>query len=144
MSAVFSSMPPTVDSIAEHGLEQVMLLMFEPPIAFHRCFKAITGSVDPALMLTVACDASQLVPLNDDGWFVMSKVDWEEQTLLPFKRQLNARKTLIGLRLMSERRHGYPCVLQHKVNMQQVLEMLRKHADESMPRSRNAQLKGLQ
>lgn len=67
--------------------------MFDRPIAFHRGFVTLTGSVTAALMLSQAVYWSQR-SLNPAGWFYKTADDWEEETGLTRREQETARKRL--------------------------------------------------
>ncbi|WP_275931311.1 hypothetical protein [Aeromonas sp. 1HA1] len=83
------------------------------PIAFHRPFVAITGSVTAALFLSQALYWAKRCKVHDDGsaWFYKTQADWEEETGLTRYEQEGARKTLRNLEVLKEKRVGLPAQL---------------------------------
>jgi len=83
----------------EHAARRRIEFLFGRPIAFHRCFVKVTGSVHAALMLSQA-----LYWLNperqgqnrgdDEGWFWKSRDEWEAELGLSRWEQETARKLL--------------------------------------------------
>jgi hypothetical protein len=90
--------------------------LFGRPVAFHRCFVKITGSVHAALMLSQA-----LYWLNperqgqsrgkDDGWFWKSRGEWETELGLSRWEQETARKQLKATNFWREKERR----LEHKI-----------------------------
>ena len=102
--------------------------LFDRPIAFHRCFVTITGSVTAALMLSQAFYWSKRTSLPD-GWFYKSQAEWHEETGLTRREQETARKVLRNLGIFSEKLIGIPATLHYKIN-QDVLSDLLKNLPE--------------
>lgn len=67
--------------------------MFDRPVAFHRGFVTLTGSVTAALMLSQAVYWSQRSS-HPAGWFYKTAEDWEQETGLTRREQETARKRL--------------------------------------------------
>lgn len=88
--------------------------MLERPVAYHRAFVSLGAGVTGALMLSQAVYWSSRT--NDvDGWFYKSQVEWEEETGLTRYEQEGARKKLIKLGVLEERKQGVPCKLFFRV-----------------------------
>lgn len=83
------------------------------PIAFHRPFVAITGSVTAALFLSQAIYWTKRCKVHEDGcfWFYKTQADWEEETGLTRYEQEGARKALRKLGVLKEKRVGLPAQL---------------------------------
>lgn len=65
--------------------------IFDRPIAFHRCFVDLTGSVKAALMLSQACYWALRAK---DARFYKSMAEWKEETGLSRREQESARAVL--------------------------------------------------
>lgn len=79
--------------------------LLDRPIAFHRPFVRITGSVTAALFLSQAIYWSRRTK-DEDGWFYKTVADWEEETGLTFREQESARKELVRLGLLAVEKRG--------------------------------------
>jgi hypothetical protein len=88
--------------------------LLDRPIAFHRAFVTLTGSVTAALMLSQAVYWSRRVAEGRDGWFYKTQDEWQEETGLSRSEQETARKKLKKY-LHCERR-GMPAQLYYRVN----------------------------
>jgi len=88
-------------------IDQRKHLVFEMlgrPIAFHRIFVTLTGSVTAALMLSQAVYWSKTGRKKGpwDGWFWKSADEWQEETGLSRREQETARKKLQQLGFWQE------------------------------------------
>lgn len=86
---------------------ELALMVSQPPIAFHRSFVDLTGSALAALLL------SALVEQHDaraafDGYLAINAVDIEHRTGLSRREQISARRQLLDLGLIKERRQSFP------------------------------------
>ena len=97
------------------------------PIAFHRCFVEISGSVTAARMLSQALYWQRVKRL--DGWWWKTMEDWAEETGLSRKEQESARRKLRSANLLVEVRRGIPAKLYYQVNLA-VLEQRLKSIPE--------------
>jgi len=80
---------------AEDQRDHPVFSMFQQPVAFHRMFVDITGSVTAALMLSQAFYWSKKGRKGHwDGWFFKSAGEWEVETGLTRREQESARKKL--------------------------------------------------
>lgn len=82
--------------------------LLKHPIAFHRCFATITGSVDAGLFLSQAFYWSDK---TDSGEFYKTREEWTEETGLSRYEQEQARKRLKEIGLLSEREER----LEHRI-----------------------------
>ena len=105
----------------------VILDCFQAPIVFHRTFVDITGSVTAALMLSHAVGITDRDE-SSDGWFTRPQEAWTAEIGLSRFEQQGARKTLLGLNLLFESRHGSPPVIMYKVNAEQVWKLVNDQA----------------
>lgn len=108
--------------------------VLDRPIAFHRCFVTITGSVTAAVMLSQAVYWSTRTQ-DPDGWFWKTQADWEEETGLTRREQETARKTLRNLGLIEENLAGVPATLHFKVNKVALKASMANCAKPSMAES---------
>jgi len=93
--------------------------ILDRPIAFHRCFVKITGSIGAALMLSHAFDQDP----DTDGWFVKTSDEWEAETSLSRHEQEGARAQLREAGVWEEARRGMPAKPHFRVK-EQVLESI--------------------
>ncbi|WGM01933.1 hypothetical protein [Arsenophonus nasoniae] len=100
--------------------------LLDRPIAFHRSFVTITKSVTSALMLSQAIYWAKRGKTHSDGeaWFYKTQADWEEETGLSRREQETARKKLIGLGVMNEKRTGVPARIFFSIDFNKLEELL--------------------
>jgi len=79
--------------------------MFDRPIAFHREFVVLTGSITAALFLSQAVYWTKRTK-EPDGWFYKSRAEWQEETGMSRREQETARKKLKALGIIREDRRG--------------------------------------
>lgn len=87
--------------------------LLDRPIAYHRVFVTLTGSVKAAILLSQAMYWQQRAK-QKDGWWYKSADEWEEETGLTRHEQQTARKDCEPF-LMADLR-GVPATLYWKVN----------------------------
>lgn len=100
-----------------------LLKLLDRPIAFHRCFVTLTGSVTAALMLSQAFYWQQRAK-SDDGWWFKTRDDWTEETGMARREQEGARKRLRNLGILQEDLRGVPATLWYKVDETRLLEAI--------------------
>jgi hypothetical protein len=93
------------------------------PIAFHRCFVTITGSVTAALMLSQAVYWSKRSK-DPEGWFYKTAEEWTEETGMVRSEIENARKRLKIAGFITEKLKGAPAKLFYRVNAEAVQQAL--------------------
>lgn len=89
--------------------------LLDRPIAFHRIFVALTGSITAALMLSQGVYWS-LRTNDEEGWFWKTQEEWIEETGLTRKEQENARKKLRDLKFWQEELRGVPAKLHYRID----------------------------
>jgi hypothetical protein len=98
-------------------LVEAFRVVLDRPIAFHRVFVKLTGSVTAALMLSQAMYWSKRVNSNDEGWFYKTREQWEEETGLTRYEQETARKALRRFSFWKEDLRGVPAQLHYRVDI---------------------------
>lgn len=93
------------------------------PIAFHRCFASITGSITAALMLSQALYWQKRCK-HPEGWWYKTRDDWYEETGMGRREQEGARRKLRQLQVLQEKRCGVPAQLWYRVNEPRLLNLL--------------------
>lgn len=78
-----------------------LLDLLDRPIAFHRPFVTLTGSINAALMLSQGVYWSRRTG-SDDGSFYKSRDEWADETGLTHEQQESARKRLRALGFWKE------------------------------------------
>lgn len=107
--------------------------IFDLPVAFHRSLVTITGSVTAALMLSQAITWTEMLAPEADGWFSKSQAEWAEETGLSRWEQMTARKLLRACNLLEERKSGIPPKLWFRVNKHHLWQALRAASERSEP-----------
>jgi hypothetical protein len=100
--------------------------LLDRPIAFHRCFVTLTGSVPAGLMLSQAIYWSRRT--RKDGWFYKSQKEWEEETGLTRREQDSARRSLKATGFWEEDLRGVPATMNFRVNVEKLLSSLAESA----------------
>jgi hypothetical protein len=112
--------PHAVDffSILETDGGALAMQLSQPPIAFHRVFLEITGTLASALMLSLCFEQEQDTSFktNADGWMEVSAEYWYQRAAMSVKEQATARRRLRDLRLLEERLAGYPAQMSVRLN----------------------------
>lgn len=96
-----------------HFLETIL----DRPIAYHRVFFTLTGSIKAALFLSQAIYWSKRVK-NPEGWFFKYQDEWFEETGLTRREQEAARSKLRQSGILEEERKGTPAKLFFRVNFE--------------------------
>jgi hypothetical protein len=104
-----------------------LLQLLDRPIAFHRRFVTLTGSITAALMLSQALYWQRRCK-DPEGWWYKTRDDWAEETGLGRYEQEGARKQLRKLGVMQEHLRGVPATIWYRVNEERLLEGLSKVA----------------
>jgi len=105
--------------------------LLDRPIAFHRPFVQITGSINSALMLSQALYWSHRTP-DKNGWFYKTRDEWEEETALTRTEQENARRLLRETGFWKEELRGVPAKMHYRIDF----EMLAAYMDGNLPTGR--------
>ena len=111
------------------------------PIAYHRSFVGVTGSVNAAVMLSQAIYWSERTD-DPDGWFWKTQEQWQEETGVSRYEQEGARKLLCKQGFWTEDRRGVPAKMYFKVDEEALDEAVdvwvdRKEWEEDIEESVN-------
>jgi len=98
--------------------------VLDRPIAFHRVFADITGSIPAALFLSQSLYWQLRCPAGRDGWWWKTAKDWFEETRLTRGEQAKARKKLCSLQILEEQKKGVPCRLWFRLNLNALLDSI--------------------
>lgn len=106
-----------------------LLSLLDRPIAFHRVFVTITGSVLAGLMLS---QAVYWHPRGsaDDNWFYKTRDEWKAETGLSRTEQETARKKLLqvktvdGTPIWEEELRGLPAKMYYRVNVAALFDLI--------------------
>lgn len=107
-------------------IASIIALMGERPIAYNPIYRHITGSTSAAILL------SQLIywdRVTAGDWFYKSAKEWEQETGLTVKEQDTARKRLVSLGFLLEKKRGVPCRLFFKLSNQAVCQAIIEYAN---------------
>ena len=97
--------------------------LLDRPIAFHRCFAELGGSVNAGLMLSQAVYWSKR-STTKDGWFWKTAEEWTEETYLSRTEQATARKQLKRLACWQEELRGVPAKLFYRIDFDALDDLL--------------------
>ena len=113
------------------GLPQLLRLL-DRPIAFHRCFVDLAGSITAALMLSQAIYWQQRTR-DPDGWWFKTRDEWQEETGLGRREQETARRKLRKLGVLREDLRGVPAQLWYMVDEIRLFELLAGASEKGAP-----------
>ena len=129
----------TAQNIPEAILD-VLQDALDRPIAFHRVFVKLAGSVTAALMLSQAVYWTKRANSGGVGWFYKTITQWEEETGLSRHEQETARKALRRFSFWQEERRGVPAQMYYRVDIQtlsnELLNMARSPISPKTSRSK--------
>lgn len=102
--------------------------LLQRPIAFHRAFVTLTGSLEAGLFLSQALYWQDIVDRlpKSDGWFYKTQDEWEKETALGRYAQEKSRKILKSLGVLVEKRVGNMGLIYFRIRMDK-LEVLLIH-----------------
>ena len=110
-----------------------LIKLLDRPIAFHRIFAELTGSVTAGLMLSQAVywsgetKSGERRTADPAGWFWKPQEEWFEETRLTRKEQETARKHLRGLGrgdVWEEQVRGLPRRLYYRLDLEKLQSLL--------------------
>jgi len=93
------------------------------PIAFHRAYVNLTGSITSALMLSQAMYWTSRTD-DADGWFYKTQKDWEEETGLSRREQETARARLKNAGFWEEKLRGIPATMYYRLDLEKLASCL--------------------
>lgn len=119
------------DQAVQRTITPALLLdVFDEPIVFNRAFVGITGSATAALFLSYTIYTIERLPPENEGWFEKTHEQWHEETGLTRFEQRNARRILVNLEILIERRVGMPARLLFKIRADRLIELLTIQSNE--------------
>lgn len=106
-----------------------LLALLDRPIAFHRVFVTVTGSVLAGLMLS---QGVYWHPRGSaaDNWFWKTQAEWKEETGMSRPEQETARrklrqvKTEEGVHIWEEELRGVPAKMHYRVNISALFQCI--------------------
>lgn len=101
---------------------ELALMVTQPPIAFHRTFVDVTGSALAALLLSAYVEQQEGGSM--DGYFVVDSAEIERRFGLTKKEQSAARKQLVDMGFIRERRMSFPARLEALVDFDRISEVM--------------------
>jgi len=106
-------------------------VILDRPIAFHRIFSRITGSVNAGLMLSQGFYWSGRTGSNN-GWFWKTQEEWEEETTLTRRQQETAREILRSKGFFKEEFRGIPRKLWFKLDIDAVENAILEYQNKTL------------
>jgi hypothetical protein len=108
--------------------------LLDRPIAFHRVFVTITGSINAALMLSQAIYWSKRTR-DEGGWFYKSALEWCEETGLTRHMQDAARELLKDV--LETKLAGMPATVHFRVSAENLRTWLAKNGKQDCRKPAN-------
>lgn len=106
-----------------------ILNLLDRPIAYHRPFAAISGSVCGGVFLSQAFYWSQRTS-DPDGWFWKTQEQWFDETFMTRYEQEAARKKLVAIGVLEQKRQGLPAKLFYRIDRKALEIKLQSYADK--------------
>jgi hypothetical protein len=100
-----------------------LLRLLDRPIAYHRIFAEIGGSVAAGIFLSQAVYWSQRTA-DKNGWFWKTQAQWFEETYLKRADQEKARRELRAVGVLEEIKKGTPAKLYFRINLETLANRL--------------------
>ena len=115
---------------------QMLLMILDNPIAYHRIYATITGSVTSAVMLS---QSMYWTPRTTDphGWFYKTADEWQEETGLSRREQETARRILKDLQILEEKKQGLPCKLFFRLNLEVLYRLIVDGANQDLTKGKS-------
>ncbi len=104
--------------------KRLILGMLDRPVAFHRIFVDLAGSVTAALFLSQALYWTGKGASDDEFYKTME--EWQEETGLSRSEQESARRTLRQIGVLEEQKKGIPAKVYYRINFDVFMESLEK------------------
>lgn len=105
--------------------------VLDRPIAFHRIFGLIAGGTTEGVFLSQLYYWSQRTTLPD-GWFYKTFDEWHEETLMTRREVETARKRLVAMGILQEKKEGLPCKLYYRLCHEKLAEAIEKYCGFSV------------
>jgi len=108
-----------------------LLAALQRPIAFHKIFAQISGSVTSGLFL------SQLFYWHDkgsdpDGWIYKNYREWEDETTMTRRELDTARKRLKAIAVIEEKKAGAPAKLFYRIDFDRLITLINEFEPSSV------------
>ena len=111
--------------------------LLDPPIAFHRVYVTLTGSVKAALMLSQAVYWENTTD-DPEGWFYKSRDEWNAETGMERAEQEGARAILRAFPFWGEKLAGSPATVHYRVDCDALIESLKTLRQPSLVGAKQA------
>jgi len=112
------------DSLPDSERETPLPELMKRPVAYHRMFVTITGSVKAALLLSQAMYWQGRVPAEREGWWWKTASEWNEEIGLSRRELETARKKLRELGILEDRQEMLPSRVWYRVNKARLNELM--------------------
>lgn len=116
---------------------KVLKELLRQPIAFHRVFVDLAGSVNAALFLSQACYWSDVTGWD---WFYKTQQEWQKETGLTRHEQDASRKKLLKIKVLKEARRGVPARMYYQVQLDILADLIATFRQSSIPEKRQTGL----
>lgn len=107
-----------------------VIKLLDRPIAFHRAFLELTGSIEAALLLSQAFYWSKRTS-DEDGWFWKTAEEWKDETGLSRTQIETARKALKTQKFWCEKLQGLPAKMFYRIDLDILEKVLLGEDQES-------------
>ena len=104
-----------------------ILNLLDRPIAYHRAFAAISGSICGGIFLSQAFYWSQRTS-DPDGWFWKTQEQWFDETFMTRYEQETARKKLVSIGVLEQKKQGMPAKLFYRIDREALEVKMQKYA----------------
>lgn len=105
-------------------LESALDSLLARPIAYHRAFVDVTGSITAGLLLSQAWYWNRTKENNPDRSFYKTREEWAEETGLNLKAVDAARRVLRAKGFITEKRQGNPSKMYYTLNKTKLTEAI--------------------
>jgi hypothetical protein len=115
------------------------------PVAFHRLFAAVGGSVGAGVFLSQLYYWSEHTT-DPEGWVYKTAEEWFDETMLGRHELDTVRKALKARGVIEEKLRGVPPVTHYRIRWDELFERLKTAAQEHrerLERRRSAQFAGI-
>ena len=102
------------------------------PVAYFTIYTTLTGSVTAGLLLSQCCYWSALAT---DGWFYQTASQFTSETGMSRREQETARRKLVALGFLEEKKTGAPARAAFRINTSAVINAIQHHFSSSIPGS---------
>lgn len=116
------------------NLPAELKVLLDRPVAYHRCFVTLTGSIEAALMLGQACYWQQRTA-SEDGYWYKRRWEWQEEISLNRYQQEQARAALRSHSWWHEEMRGVPAKLYFRVDFGALLDELAAKLADRCPQA---------